>query len=37
MTLAADELIRRFLLHILPDGSIASVTMASLPMAIARR
>ena len=37
MTLAADEFIRRFLLHALPDGFIASATTASSPMAIERK
>ena len=32
MTLAADEFIRRFLIHVLPDGSTASVITASSPM-----
>ena len=37
MTLAADEFIRRFLLHALPTASIASATTASSPTVIVRR
>ena len=37
MKLAVDELIRRFLIHVLPDGSVASVTMVSSPTAGAPR
>jgi hypothetical protein len=36
MTLAADEFIRRFLLHVLPKGFTASVTTACSPAARAR-
>ena len=35
MTLDANEFIRRFLIHVLPDGSTGSVTTASSPMPIA--
>jgi hypothetical protein len=31
MTLDADEFIRRFLIHVLPDGSTASATTACSP------
>ena len=37
MTLDANEFIRRFLIHVLPDGSTGSVTTASSPMAGARK
>jgi hypothetical protein len=36
MTLDANEFIRRFLIHVLPDGFTASATLASLAIAIAR-
>ncbi len=37
MTLAIDEFIRRFLIHVLPDVFIASVTTVCSPMAAAPR
>ena len=37
MTLAADEFVRRFLLHVLPRDLPASATMDSWPTAIGRR
>jgi len=37
ITLSADEFIRRFLQHTVPDGSTASATSASSPTAIAPR
>lgn len=37
MTVAADEFIRRFLLHVLPGASIASAITASSAIAIARK
>ena len=36
MTLATDEFIRRFLIHVLPHGSTASATTDCLPMATVR-
>ena len=37
MCLKPDEFIRRFLLHALPDGSIAFATSDSSPMATERK